>query len=69
MIPLHTKQLVDAIRATKAKLSKDDEGLVSTCSIFAGQNRKISDKQAKWLQDVYAKATGGGQYEERQRIR
>jgi hypothetical protein len=68
MIPKNTLILVDAIRATKKKLTKDDEGLVSTCSIYARQNRLISDKQAKWLQDIYAKTTGGGQYENRQRI-
>lgn len=68
MIPKDTLALVDAIRATKKRLSKDEEGLVSTCSIYAKQNRLISDKQAKWLQDVYAKATRGGQYENRDRI-
>lgn len=68
MIPLHTKQIVDAIRATGKKLTKHDEGLVATCSIFAGQNRRITEKQAKWLQDVYAKCTGGGMYEDRERI-
>lgn len=68
MIPKHTLELIDAIKCTNKKLSKTDQGLVSTCSIFAGQGRKISDKQSKWLQDIYAKCTGGGPYEGKERI-
>lgn len=69
MIPLHTKQLVEAIRATGKKLSRDDEGLVATVSIFAKQGRLISDKQSKWLESIYARVAGGGVYQERQYIR
>lgn len=69
MIPLHTKQLIDAIRATGKKLSKEDEGLLSTVSIFAKQGRLISDKQSKWLESIYARVTGGSIYQERQYIK
>lgn len=68
MIPKHTFDLIEAIKATGKKISKDDAGLIATCSIFAKQNRRITDKQSKWLQNIYANVTGGGQYEERQRL-
>lgn len=62
MIPLHAKQLIEAVKATGKRLTKMEEGFVSSISIQSGQNRLLTQKQAKYLQDIYSKVSGGGQY-------
>lgn len=68
MIPKHALEIIEAIKQTEKKLSKWESGFLATVSIQAKQDRRLSDKQAKSLQDVYANVTGGGLYEDRQRI-
>ncbi len=68
MIPVHALELVNAIRATGEKLSSKDNGFLAAVSIQARQGRMLTDKQSKYLQDIYAKVTGGGIQQPRQRI-
>lgn len=69
MIPKDAIILIDAIRETGKKLSTKDNGFIASVSIQAKQGRYLQPSQAKWLQDIYGKVTGGGDYQERQYIR
>lgn len=69
MIPLHATQLIEAIRLTGKKLTPKENGFLATVHVVSKSNRLISDRQAKWLQDIYAKVNGGGQYENKDFIR
>lgn len=67
MIPKHALQLIEAINTKK--LSKAESGFISSVSIQAKQDRRLTDKQSKYLQDLYTKSVGGGQYANREYIR
>ncbi len=69
MIPKHALELIQAIKDTGKKLLPKDNGFLASVSIQAKQDRRLTDKQAQYLQDIYAKVTGGGTYQERQYIR
>ncbi len=69
MIPLHAKQLIDAIKSTGKKLGKFEEGFIASVSIQTKQDRRLTDKQATVLQRIYGRVTGGGDYAERQDIK
>lgn len=69
MIPKDTMILVEAIRATRSKLSEKENGFISTCVIAAKTNKLLSGKQAVWLQDIYGRVTGGGNYQPREFIK
>lgn len=69
MIPKHALELHRAIKATGKKLSTKDSGFLSSISIQAKQDRKLTDSQTKYLQDIYAKVTGGGMYQDKEHIR
>lgn len=66
MIPKNTMILVESIRMTGKKLSREENGFLATVHLMAKANRLISDKQAKWLQDIYSKVTDGGNYQLRE---
>jgi hypothetical protein len=57
------KVLAIAIRKTGKKLRPGDEKLVHEAEI--GWWDYVSMAQAKWLQDIYARVTGGGKIQER----
>lgn len=65
MIPKHALQLIEAIRSSGKKLTSKDNGFVASVSIQAKQDRLLTNTQAKYLQDVYAKTSGGGDYQSR----
>lgn len=69
MIPKDALILIDSIRATGKKLPPKDSGFISTVSIQAKQGRYLHPSQAKWLQDIYGKVTGGGDYQSKEFIR
>lgn len=69
MIPKHALELIQSIRSINEKLNPRDTGFIASVSIQAKQDRRLTDKQSKYLQDIYAKVTGGGQYQSREYIR
>lgn len=68
MIPKHSLELIKAIKDTGAKLSTMEKGFIASVSIQSNQNRMLTDKQAKYLQDIYARVTGGGQHQPKEFI-
>lgn len=70
MIPKHAIQLIEATTAAgNDKLNRREVGFIASVSIQAKQGRRLTDKQAKYLQDLYARASGGGQYQSKEYVR
>lgn len=57
MIPKSTLILIEYIRGAGKKLSTKESGFISFCVIQAQANRLLTEKQAKWLQDIYGRVT------------
>ena len=68
MIPKHCLQLVEAIEATGKRLLPKDQSFLTSVTGQAKTGRRLTEKQAKYLQDIYAKTHGGGDYVTRERI-
>lgn len=68
MIPKNAITLIEAIKATGKRLPTLQNGFIATVSIQAKQGRYLTDKQAKYLQDIYARVTGGGDYQKKEFI-
>lgn len=69
MIPRDALALINEINKFKNKLSKTETGFIASVSIQARSNRLLTQKQSKFLESLYAKATGGGVYQDKQYIR
>lgn len=69
MIPKHSLELIQAIKTVGKNLSTKENGFLASVSIQAKQDRRLTDKQANYLQDIYAKVTGGGPYQDKEYIR
>ena len=64
MTPHEARILGEEIKKLKPNLVEWEKGFLGNVYNYA----KISNKQARILQEMYAKATGGGQYERRQYV-
>lgn len=68
MIPKHVMNYVEEIKKTGIKLSKTEAGLITSVSERAKQSRLITEYQARFLIDIYARVTGGGKYQKSEYI-
>lgn len=57
MIPTQAQIFVDEIKKTGAHLTTKEKSLVASVNRAIRRNRLISDAQAKWLKDIYERAT------------
>ena len=69
MIPKDALILINEINKSKNKLNKTEAGFIASVSVQAKSNRMLTTKQASYLQGLYAKAVGGGQYQDKEYIR
>ena len=68
MIPKQAQQILDEIAKTDFKPRGKDAALIRSVKDKIKADSLISYGQAKWLQDIYIRAVGGGTYQTRQII-
>lgn len=57
MIPKNALTIIQAIKDTRKKLPINDSAFLSNVALQAVQGRMLTEKQAKYLQDVYQRVT------------
>ena len=67
MNPKDALILIEYIR--KNKLNDNEASFINSIEHWAKTGGKLSGKQAVCLQGIYAKVTGGGQYERKEYIK
>lgn len=63
MIPKHAQEVINEINNLQYNPKGKDKDLIESVKRCIEINKVLSKKQAKWLNDIYAKATGGGVYQ------
>jgi hypothetical protein len=53
--------LVDEAKRCNVKISEKEHGLIQTILRYNPMHQ-LSSKQQTWIENIYARATGGGQY-------
>lgn len=69
MIPSQAQALLDEIKKTGKKFPINESGFLASITVQVKANRLLTEKQAKFLQDIYSKAVGGSSYQPREYIR
>ena len=68
MIPKHAIQLLDQIAQMEEKASPWEKKFIKSIRDQATSGRSLSMKQQVILEKIYAKTTGGGDHQPRERI-
>jgi len=65
MNPKDTLALLDAVQDLKFQATPKEEDFLQSVRYVTENDIEITNSQATWLQDIYAKASGGGEFQQR----
>lgn len=68
MIPKHAIELINAIRQSNQKLSTWERKFLKSVENQAQYDKMLTKTQSLVLEKIYAKVTGGGVYQSREKI-
>ena len=68
MIPKHAQELLDEIYRLGYTPRGKEVGFIRSVKSYIERDGQITPDMDKWLNDIYVRASGGGRYQNKERI-